>query len=160
VQCALMQLYATGLFLGTHKDASKQCNEVEAATFSFPYLLQFNPNFPSVSIGKRVVHLPGANAPDALAAILTVFPLDASPEPAAFTMAVVGDPRTVPEPVAAFAAVLAKLALADAKPMVPLERHAFYERARRAFVVVRTGELRKYGNLLLVKGVVNRYDPP
>jgi L-fucose mutarotase/ribose pyranase (RbsD/FucU family) len=24
---------------------------------------------------------------------------------------------------------------------------------------VRTGELRAYGNLLLVKGVVNRYDP-
>ena len=117
-------------------------------------------NFPSVSIGKRVVNLPGASAPDALAAILTRFPLDASPGPAAFTMAVVGDPRAVPEPVAAFAAVLARSAPADAKPMVPLERHAFYERARHAFVVVRTGELRKYGNLLLVKGVVNRYDPP
>ena len=39
-----------------------------------------------------------------------------------------------------------------------LERHAFYERARAAFAVVRTGELRKYGNILLVKGVVNRYE--
>ncbi len=28
-----------------------------------------------------------------------------------------------------------------------------------AFAVVRTGELRKYGNVLLVKGVVN-HDPP
>lgn len=116
-------------------------------------------NFPSVSIGKRVVNLPGANAPDVLAAILTLLPLDASPEPAAFTMAVVGDPRAVPEPVADFAAVLAKSAPTAAQPMGTLERHAFYERARRAFVVVRTGELRKYGNLLLVKGVVNRYDP-
>jgi L-fucose mutarotase len=35
-----------------------------------------------------------------------------------------------------------------------IERHAFYERARNAFAVVRTGELRRYGNLLLVKGVV------
>ena len=40
-----------------------------------------------------------------------------------------------------------------------LERQAFYERARRAFVVVRSGELRRYGNLLLVKGVVNQVEP-
>ncbi|MEO8677255.1 MAG: RbsD/FucU domain-containing protein, partial [Casimicrobiaceae bacterium] len=40
-----------------------------------------------------------------------------------------------------------------------LERHAFYDRARKAFVIVRTGELRPYGNILLVKGVVNVYRP-
>jgi len=34
-----------------------------------------------------------------------------------------------------------------------LERHAFYERARTVFAVVMTGEVRKYGNLLLKKGV-------
>lgn len=116
-------------------------------------------NFPSVSVGKRVVNLAGANAPDALAAILTLFPLDASAEPAAFTMAVIGDAHAVPEPVAAFTAVLARSAQVDAKRIGSLERQAFYERARKAFVVVRTGELRKYGNLLLIKGVVNRYDP-
>ena len=33
-------------------------------------------NFPSVSVGRRVIALPGADAPQALAAILTVFPLD------------------------------------------------------------------------------------
>ena len=38
-----------------------------------------------------------------------------------------------------------------------LEREEFYARARTAFVVVRTAELRPYGNILLVKGVVNRY---
>ena len=41
-----------------------------------------------------------------------------------------------------------------------LARHAFYERARNAFAVVRTGELRKYGNVLLVKGVVRPLTPP
>jgi len=115
-------------------------------------------NFPSVSVGRRVIGLPGANAPDALAAILTVFPLDTVAQPAAFTMEVAGDPHAVPEPVAAFAAVLTHCGLADAE-ISALERQAFYERARRAFVVVRTGELRRYGNVLLVKGVVNRYEP-
>jgi L-fucose mutarotase len=38
---------------------------------------------------------------------------------------------------------------------VPLrmERFAFYEQAKRAFAVVMTGEVRKYGNLILKKGV-------
>ena len=73
--------------------------------------------------------------------------------PAAFTMEVTGDPEAVPEPVADFAAVLTQLDLADTE-IGTLERHAFYERARRSFVVVRSGERRRYGNLLLVKGVV------
>jgi L-fucose mutarotase len=34
-----------------------------------------------------------------------------------------------------------------------IERHAFYARAERAFAIVMTGEVRKYGNLLLKKGV-------
>lgn len=35
-----------------------------------------------------------------------------------------------------------------------LERFAFYERAKKAFAVVATGETRKYGNIILKKGVI------
>ena len=35
-----------------------------------------------------------------------------------------------------------------------LERFAFYERARKAFAIVATGERRLYGNVLLKKGIV------
>ena len=113
-------------------------------------------NFPAVSVARRVVALPGADAPAALDAILTVFPLDTMEVPAVFTMSVVGDPQAVPPPVAEFAAVLTEHGLAD-QEIGALERHEFYERARKAFAVVRTGELRPYGNVLLVKGVVNEY---
>ena len=34
-----------------------------------------------------------------------------------------------------------------------VERYAFYERAKKAFAVVVTGERRKYGNVILNKGV-------
>jgi L-fucose mutarotase len=34
-----------------------------------------------------------------------------------------------------------------------VERFAFYERARKAFAVVMTGETAKYGNIILKKGV-------
>lgn len=110
-------------------------------------------NFPAASNGKRLVEIAGASAPEVLAAILSVFPLDTAVVPAAFTMEVRGDPDAVPEPVADFAAVLTQMDLADTE-IGTLERQAFYERARRAYVVVRSGERRRYGNLLLVKGVV------
>ena len=35
-----------------------------------------------------------------------------------------------------------------------VERFAYYEVARGAYLMVRTGETRKYGNALLRKGVV------
>lgn len=115
-------------------------------------------NFPAVAIGRRVLQIPGADAPAVLAAVLTVFPLDTAAETSAFTMAVAGNPHAVPAPAADFAAVMTANEIADAE-IDTLERDAFYQRARHAFVIVRTGELRPYGNILLVKGVVNRYDP-
>jgi L-fucose mutarotase len=110
-------------------------------------------NFPWASIGRRVVHLAGASAPDALDAILTLFPLDDFVDQPALTMQVVGDPDAVPEPVRDFAEVFTKHGLADTE-MGRLDREAFYARARSAFAIVRTGELRSYGNILLVKGVI------
>ncbi len=115
-------------------------------------------NFPAASVGKRILHVAGASAPDALDAVLTLFPLDGVVQPAAFTMEVVGDRDALPEPVREFAAVFTEHGLAEAE-IGHLERHAFYERARAAFAVVRTGELRPYGNILLVKGVINTYAP-
>ena len=38
--------------------------------------------------------------------------------------------------------------------IAPLERFAFYARARNCFAIVATGERRLYGNLILTKGVV------
>ena len=35
-----------------------------------------------------------------------------------------------------------------------IERQAFYERAKTAYLVIQTGEERIYGNLLLAKGVI------
>jgi L-fucose mutarotase len=35
-----------------------------------------------------------------------------------------------------------------------MERFAFYERAKKAFAVLMTGETVKYGNIILKKGVI------
>ena len=41
-----------------------------------------------------------------------------------------------------------------------LDRFAFYERSASAFAIVVTGETRKYGNVLLKKGVIEASQPP
>jgi len=112
-------------------------------------------NFPAASIGRRVIEVPGVSSPECLAAVLSVFPLDTFAEPAAWTMQVVDEPDAVPEAVADFAQAFSDCDLSD-REIGSLERYAFYERAGNAFAIVRTGELRPYGNILLVKGVVNR----
>ena len=108
-------------------------------------------NFPSASIARRLICLPGTDAPGALEAILTVLPLDAVSSPAVFAMQPAGR-QELPRPVADFLRVLGTSATIGS-----LDRFAFYQRARNAFAVVRTGDLRPYGNAILVKGVVNEY---
>jgi len=113
-------------------------------------------NFPAASLGPRLIEIRGASSPDVLDSILTLFPLDTVAVPAVYTMEVVGNPHAVPAPVMDFAEIFTRHRLDDCE-IGALERQAFYERAKHAYVLVRTGEMRPYGNILLVKGVVNRY---
>ena len=83
--------------------------------------------------------------------MLQVLPLDNFVPDAAWTMQVVGDATAVPEPVAEFATVLQQ---SGERTAATLERFDFYQRAQSAFVILRTGEPRKYGNILLRKGVI------
>ncbi len=112
-------------------------------------------NFPSARLaaqgGARLVQLAGADATGVLRAVLQVLPLDTFGAEAAWTMQVVGDAHAVPPPVAEFREALAA---AGERPPASLERMAFYTRAAQAFVILRSGESRKYGNIVLRKGVV------
>ena len=112
-------------------------------------------NFPAARMagqgGARLVQLAGANATQVLKAVLQVLPLDDFGPEAAWTMQVVGDAGAVPKPVAEFAAALQD---AGEAPATTLERFDFYRRAQSAFLILRTGESRKYGNIVLRKGVI------
>ncbi|WP_294645768.1 RbsD/FucU domain-containing protein [uncultured Aureimonas sp.] len=109
-------------------------------------------NFPSHSLGPRVVRLDGIDAVAAADAILAHLPLDTFVEAAAFRMEVVGDPDAVPPIAEEFAEVVRRRA--GDFPIRSLERFAFYERARTASLIVATGETRHYGNLILKMGVL------
>lgn len=110
-------------------------------------------NFPHHSLGPRVVRLDGIDAVAAAEAILTHLPLDTFSERAAFRMAVVDRPDEVPAITDLFQEAIARLSGGDF-PIAPIERFAFYERARRAQLIVATGERRLYGNLILTVGVL------
>ena len=147
------------MLIGIHPLLSPDLLHAMAAMGHGDEIALVDANFPAASLGARLVEIRGASSPDVLEALITVFPIDTSVVPAVFTMEVVGDPTAVPAPVMDFAAVFTRHRLADCE-IGTLERHAFYERAKRAFVIVRSGEMRPYGNILLVKGVVKRYEAP
>ena len=77
-------------------------------------------------------------------------PLDSFVPDPALRMEVVDDPAQIPEVQQDVQALLdAPLQLA------PIERHAFYERARRAYCVITTSDTRSYGCFIFKKGVLN-----
>src|SRR5271165_5234091 len=92
-------------------------------------------NFPAAALARRLIVLPGIRAPRALAAILSVLPLDDFVPSPASVMQVVGDPEQIPETVQEFAEVLTRH---EAPAAAALERHAFYRAAQAAFAVVQT----------------------
>lgn len=108
-------------------------------------------NFPAAALARKLVVIPGVSTPAMLRDVLTLFPIDDFvPEPG-WTMEIVGQPHgSVP----AIDAIRAALARHDSRLVATLERSAFYARARDAFVIVQTGESRKYGNVILKKGVI------
>ena len=109
-------------------------------------------NFPAASMNETVIRADGVNAPRVVQAIVSVMPLDDFVPAAAFRMAVVDKPHEVPEITDRFKSALQQGDYHG--PIEPIERFVFYERSRKAFAVVATGETRLYGNLILKKGVI------
>lgn len=115
-------------------------------------------NFPADSIARRTVlgrllRIDNASAARAVDAVLSVLPLDTFVDDAAIRMEIVGQPQEVP---AVQREVQAAVDRAEGRswPLVGVERHAFYEKAKTAYCVIATGERRFYGCFLFTKGVI------
>lgn len=110
-------------------------------------------NYPAKSNARRLVRLDGADASQALDAVLSVFPLDSFVKAPANGMQVVGKPKEIPPAIADFQKVVDRRA-GFAVKIGRIERFAFYERAKTCFAIVATSERRLYGNIILTKGVI------
>ncbi|AGB46802.1 MULTISPECIES: RbsD/FucU family protein [Mesorhizobium] len=114
-------------------------------------------NFPSDSVARqtalgRVLRI-DAPAARVVKAVLSLYPLDTFVDDSAARMEIVGKPDEIP---AVQKEVQKEIDAAEGKswPMVPVERYAFYERAKQAYCVIQTGERRFYGCFAFRKGVV------
>jgi L-fucose mutarotase len=110
-------------------------------------------NFPGEASASELVRLDGIDATRVLRAVLSVMPLDNFVPDPAISMQMVDNPQGMPPVVAEFQQIVDTVADNPAR-IAPLERFAFYERARGAFAVVQTGERRLYGNIIVKKGVL------
>jgi L-fucose mutarotase len=108
-------------------------------------------HFPGHTVNRRVLRADGLTVTTLLDAMLPLFELDSYADPLVMMCAVSGDALD-PAVETQYLDVVRRHVPA-ASPPVRIDRFAFYERAEKAFAVVMTGELRKYGNLLLKKGV-------
>ncbi len=114
-------------------------------------------NFPADSVARQTVlgKLLRIDAPAAevVKAVLSLYPLDTFVDDAAARMEIVGKPNEIP-PVQKEVQKEIDAAEGKAWPMISVERYAFYERAKKAYCVIQTGERRFYGCFALRKGVV------
>lgn len=113
-------------------------------------------NFPSSEYGRRVIRMDGHNAPEILQAMLPFFPLDTYTEqPIALMEIVPGDKVETPIwDVYRQTIHNSEESKALNNDFLHIERFEFYERAKKAFVIVSTGEPALYANIILKKGVV------
>lgn len=121
-------------------------------------LIVCDANFPADSIARQTalgtaLRIDTATAAEAVAALLSLYPIDTFVDDAAVRMEVVGKPDETPDVQREVQRALDQ-AEGRTLPLRPIERFAFYERARQAYCVIQTGERRFYGCFAFRKGVI------
>ena len=81
-----------------------------------------------------------------------MMPIDTFVDDAAARMEVVDEPKTI---LPVMTEVQDKVSAVDGpNPMLPIERFSFYDRSKKAYAVIQTGERRFYGCFAFRKGVI------
>ena len=114
-------------------------------------LILADAHFPGHTFNPRVLRADGVFITTLLEGLLPLFELDGYADPLVMMAAVKGD-KLDPSVETRYMAAVYRHA-PNAKAPVRIDRLEFYDRARKAFAVVMTGETAKYGNILLKKGV-------
>ncbi len=107
-------------------------------------------NFPAHSMGVPVIRADGTRSDEMLQAVLKFLPLDTYTDYNTFLMD--NGKEEKPEVWKSYEEIL-KNSGEDYR-IKALERFEFYERVRKAYFIVATGETRLYANIILKKGVV------
>ena len=108
-------------------------------------------NFPGYTFNDNVIRADGHSVSTLLDGVLPLIELDTYAEPLIMMEVVEGDTLD-PAVEEDYMKVINQHSTGFS--VTRIDRFAFYDRARSAFAVVMTGEGRKYGNIVLKKGVI------
>lgn len=112
-------------------------------------------NFPAASMGARCIRCDGHKVPELLDAILQLFPLDTFVEKPVTLMQVVPGTAADDPPIwGKFREITEKHA--PGTKIGFIERFAFYDRSRKAYATIQTGEDALYACVILKKGVIGK----
>lgn len=106
-------------------------------------------HFPAARLGSRIIELPGTTAPEVVSAICTVVPVDDFGGAAGLELMASADGEVLDVQ----GELMAAAGVGEGGTRF-VDRFDFYDVARDAFVIIRTGETRSYGNAIVRKGLV------
>ena len=109
-------------------------------------------NFPCHTVSQNVVRADGLTGTEILKAIMELMPLDSYSEQQVFLMEVVPGDNYKPEIWNDYKEILQSSG--EPFSIGYIERFAFYERAKKSYAVIATGEEAVYANIILKKGVI------
>jgi len=136
---------------GIHPAISPELLKILAEMGHGDEIILADAHFPGHTLNFCLIRADGLSITTLVDAVLPLFELDSYACPLVMMQAVEGD-LLDPEVERQYMEVIHRHVPA-ANPPTRIGRFDFYDRAREAFAVVITGETRKYGNLLLKKGV-------
>lgn len=111
-------------------------------------------HFPAHSMNKNVIRADGVEIENLLKAILPLFAIDNYVDnPIIMMQAAPGDSLD-PSIAENYTKIIEKF-VPNPPKITMIERFAFYERAKSAFAVVMSGSTKRYGNIILKKGVID-----
>lgn len=109
-------------------------------------------HFPAHQFNDTVIRADGLSIPDLLDAILPLFEIDGYDPTPVITMDAVEGDSLDPKVEGSYAQVIERHC--EQNPSISrLERYAFYDRVKTSHAVVASGDLNKYANIILKKGV-------
>ena len=110
-------------------------------------------NFPAASVAQRLIRADGHGVCKLLEAVLKLFPLDGYVDYPVALMAVVPGDNIKPTIWEEYRKIINKSG-EKFSDFEMVERFAFYERTKKAYAVVATGESAQYANIILKKGIL------
>ncbi len=111
-------------------------------------------NFPSEAFGQRVIRADGISGAEMLNAVLSLIPLDTYSDPNMILMRLMDCDKGKINPIIWNEYKKIAQKNDDNVYIGNMDRFEFYERAKKAYAVIATGEEAVYANIIIKKGII------